>query len=185
MPIGLPLLLGGTALGAVGSLFGGRKPPDIRQLEQLFGTGALAKRQNELFGLLANSPSFRSALGNTNVAGQQLGQQIDANLAKSGLLGTSGVGAVGSALGNAAGGFGTQQLVGGLHQTAAEQAGQLNQLLAQLFGQFESQRASQQSPFQLGGGALLGALGPLLAQYFRPAGMGSTGTFGAGPTRVM
>lgn len=169
MPAFLPaagLALGGLG-GIAGSLFGGRKQPSFEDLERMFGEGALAKRAQGIFGLLANSPSFRMALGNTNIAGQQLGQKINTNLARSGLL-NSGIGAVGSAAGESAGGFGVQQLVGGLHSSALDQAGQLNQLLAQLFGQMQQQPTG----LQTGSGALLGALSPLIADYFkrRPAG---------------
>jgi len=160
------LLLGGLG-SAAGSLFGGRKQPTPQDLERMFGTGAFAKRKNELFNLMVNSPSFRAALSNTNLAGQRLGQNINTNLARSGLL-NSGIGAVGQAAGESAGGFGVQQLVGQADTAAGDQAQQLNQLLASLFGHTQGPTA-----LQTGSGALLGALGPLFASYFqnkRPAG---------------
>lgn len=171
MPFGIgDALLGLTGLGsAFGSLFGGRKQPSMQDLERLFGAGALNKRTNDIYqGMVAN-PVFRQSQGNINLAGQNLGQGINAALGRAGLFG-SGVGAVSSELGNAASGFGLQNLSSNTFNAASDQASQLNNLLAQLF------QGTQQggSPFQTGSAALLSALGPLLAQRFarKPVGSG-------------
>lgn len=175
-----PLAIAGLGLGGLASLFGGHKAPKPGELDKLFGPEGLAKRKNALFSLLASSPAFRQALGQTNLAGQQLGQNINANLARSGLLQGSGIGAIGGAMGNAAGGFAQGNLIAGLDQAALEKAMHLNDLLAGLYGQFQGQQLGQSSPLQQGGSALLGALGPIFAKgktpktTTKPAGGAST-----------
>lgn len=171
MALGLAPAIGLGVAGALGSLFGGRKEPSPEELERLYGPAALAQRQQVLLSLLANSPSFRMALGNTNLAGQNLGQNINANLARSGLL-NSGIGAIGSAIGQSAGGFGVQNLVGGLYDQSLSQAGDLNKLLAQLY---LGTRGSGPSPLQSLGGGVLGALAPYFSNRFLGGGAGAGG----------
>lgn len=156
------LLLGGAGAGA---LFGGRPEISPAALERLFGAQALGKRTQDIFSMLASSPEFRASLGRTNVAGQGLGQQINANLARSGLLGT-GVGAVGSALGESAGGFAREDLIGKLHQVAAQQGTDLNSLLANLY---LGTRQKGPTPLQHLSGSVLSALGPSFLNR-KPAG---------------
>jgi len=165
------LLLGGSAAG---TLFGGQKQPSFADIQKMFGPEALGKNANAIYQILASSPSFRNAIGGANLAGQNAGQTIDANLARAG-LGSTGVGAVGEGLGSAASGFNISNLIGGLHQTALGQAGDLNQLLAQIY----MNTRQQHSPFQTASAAVLGAGAPSLFKVgtpkpnlVRPAGGG-------------
>ena len=161
-----PLLLAALAGGGAGLLFGGPKQPSFADLVKMFGPGALGKNAEEIYGLMASSPEFRASLSRTNIGGQQLGQSINTNLARAGLGGT-GVGAVGSALGESAGGFAREGLIGGLHQKALGEAGNLNELLANLF----LNTRQKTSPLQQLSGATLSAIGPeFLKSIRRPAG---------------
>lgn len=172
-----PFAIGGGLLGLGASIFGGPKTPSAADLDKLFGAGALAKRQQDIFALLASSPGFRNALSQSNVASQGLSQNIDSNLAKTGLLTGSGVGAIGSALGGAAGGFNRANLIGALSGQSLNAATDLNSLLAGLFQNFQMQKMSRPSPLQNLGGSLLGALGPSFLSK-KPIGGNGYGAFG-------
>lgn len=168
-----PLMLALGGAGGLATLLGGRKELSLADLEKMFGAGALGGRANELFGLLANSESFRNAVGNANITGQNLGQNINQNLARAG-LDTSGIGAVASGLGNAASGFNISNLIGNLQGQALNKAGDLNSLLANLF---LGTRQSGPTGLQTLGGSVLGALGPSFLKG-RPAGANnSAGNF--------
>lgn len=160
-----PLSIGLGLGGAAATLFGGRKEPNLSDLERMFGAQAEGKRAQELFQILASSPMFRNQLGRTNIAGQQLGQGINANLARAGLL-NSGVGALGAALGDSAAGFAREDLIGKLSQMAIERGGNINQILASLF---TNTRQTGPTQLQMLGGSALGAAGQRFASA-RPAG---------------
>lgn len=163
-PLTLALMGGGT----LASLFGGHKEQSLGDLQKMFGPEAIGMNAQKLFQILAASPAFRSQLASSNVAGQNLGQNINANLARSGIGGT-GIGAVSSALGNSASGFNIQNLLGGLHSTALDQAGDLNKSLMNLW---MSTRKSGPTPLQNLGGSVLGAVG---SRLMRPIGGNNSG----------
>lgn len=163
------LQLGGLGAGGLMSLLGGRKEPSMGSLESMFGTGAVGNRAQQLYSILASSPAFRSMLGSTNLQGQGVGNAINANLAKAG-LNTTGVGAIGGALGDATSGFARGSLIGGLHEKALSSATDLNSLLANLF---LNTRQKGATPWQNLGGSLLGASAHGLLGR-RPAGGNNT-----------
>lgn len=160
------LLLAGSAGGA---LFGGPKQTSFQQLQQMFGPGAIGNNAQALYSIMANSPQFRAALARTNIGGQNLGNSINAKLANSGLMGT-GVGAVGSAMGESAGGFARENLVGGLNQSALDSATKLNEVLGNLW----AATRQKTTPLQTLSGSVLGALAPTFLKM-PPIGGNRTG----------
>lgn len=162
--------LGALGLGALSSLFGdggggGGKGINPQLLARLFGPGALAHDQQQLYSLMANSPGARAALGSINLQGQNLAQDLSAGFARRGLT-TTGVGTVAQGLANAASGFGQAQYQGQLSGQALDAAQQ--NLLARLaaFSSNQNANVGQPSGFERIFGSVLGAAGPALANYF-------------------
>ena len=63
--MGFPIAAGiGLGVGALGSLFGGTnyKAPSAEDLRRMFGPGALAGDQAQLYRMLASSPAAASGL---------------------------------------------------------------------------------------------------------------------------
>lgn len=138
-----PLALGGIGLGAITSLFGGRKTPSAGDLRKHFGPGALSQDTMMLYRMLANSPAFRATLAQNAAVGSRFSNQLTSNLAQRGLT-TSGIGSVAQAAGKQAISTGETGLRGGLFQTAQE--GAMQNLLARLQSFTALQGQSLQRP---------------------------------------
>lgn len=148
------LLSGGGALGAIlGSIFGGSKGIDPKELARLFGPGALSGDTMQLYKFLAASPQFQQQLSQNLITSGQFSNNLAANLGARG-LNTTGIGAIAGAAGQSAYASGEQALRGGLFGTASDIAQQ--NLLARLqsYTQGKIQQLSQPSPIQQIGGAL-------------------------------
>lgn len=92
-----PLLIALSGAGLLGGFLGGkgRKPLDPRELERLFGPGALAGDTRSLYNLLASSPEMAALINSSYGQGNTLAANLRQNLARSGLGGgMSGIGSV-------------------------------------------------------------------------------------------
>lgn len=133
----------GIGAGILGGFLGQRKLPSAKDLNRMFGVGALAGDTQKLYQLLANSPQFRATLAGNAATGSRFTNQLAGNLAARGLS-TSGIGSVARAAGSQAISTGETALRGGLFGTA--QQGAMQNLLARLQAFTEMQGLGMQRP---------------------------------------
>lgn len=148
-------LFGGIGAGGsiLGAIFGQQKGIDPKELEKLFGPGALSGDITKLYQALASSPQFQQQLSQNLINSSQFANNLQANLGARG-LNTTGIGAIAGAAGQSAYASGEQALRGGLFGTASDIAQQ--NLLARLqsYTQGKMAQLSKPSALQQIGGAL-------------------------------
>jgi hypothetical protein len=146
----------GALGGILGSIFGGKKQPGAKDLERMFGPGALTGDIQKIYAMLSKSPQFAQLLSQSNINATGFEHNLRGSLGARGLT-SSGVGSIATAAGQSAAATGEQALRGGLFSTASDVAQQ--NLLARLQAYMQSQQlsAQQPSPLQQIGGSLASA----------------------------
>jgi len=160
---------GGLASMLLGGLLGSKERPmlDPRMLDQLFGARALSNKSNMLYNLLVNSPAYSQQMNSAAMQGNQLRNNMMANLAKSGLAG-SPVGSFAQAAGRGYGASLQRGAKGNLFLQALQQAANMNQSQQDAYVQSFLGRQSKPTFGQQLGGSLLGGGSSMLASLFNP-----------------